>query len=61
MSTLIDFYKDTQTEIGGKWWFAKPLADTGIRGFRCRLRDACQVLQGKAIAVHFKEDTRKDK
>jgi hypothetical protein len=56
MSTLIDSFMRTASEIDGKWWVAKPLQPSGLCGFRIRLREAIQVLRGNAIAVHFKVD-----
>jgi hypothetical protein len=45
----IDELVNTQTYIDGKWVIARPILDT----FRRRLKDAFQVLIGKADAVKF--------
>ena len=58
MSLLIDSFVNTSTEgVDGKWWISKPIMTRGdIVDIRNRLRWAVEVLRGKAIAVHFKED-----
>ena len=54
MSTLIDKYNhDNVCEINGKWYIAKPLNYPSLRD---RVKDAQRVLNGKSIAVHYKED-----
>ena len=52
MAFRIESLLDCGVGIDDKWYIARP-----IRGcFRLRLRDAIQVLKGKATAVTFKED-----
>lgn len=54
MSMLIDSINDdNQTLIRGKWYISKPY---GIMFICSRIKDACRVLFGKSIAVHYKED-----
>lgn len=49
MAYFIDDYKDTQTEVDGKWVVART-----VRGpLLWRLRDAWLVLIGKCDAVRF--------
>lgn len=57
MSQLIDSFSNTSCEIGGKWWIAKPmLLRPGKHAIKTKLQWAWEILTGKAIAVHFKED-----
>ena len=58
MSTLIDSYKNTLSEINGEWYFSKPIQ---LFNFRGRIKDVCSIITGKSIAVHFKIDTMKKK
>ena len=44
-----DELRNTKTCINGKWVIAKPVP----QDFRRRLRDAIEVLKGKAEAVKF--------
>jgi len=61
MSRLIDTVvaqSHPQALIKGVWYVAKPLNDCRpYYLFRNRLRDAWQLIKGKAIAVHYYEDT----
>jgi len=66
MSVLIDrvleavpVYNKNQTEIGGRWYAARPFAFLTIRTLLPRLKDACAVALGRAFAVHYKEDEGK--
>ena len=52
MSHRIESFLDCGVEINGHWYTARPLRG----GFRIRLREAIQVLKGKATAVTFQED-----
>ena len=44
---------DTQTEIDGQWVLARPMKFSGLYGLRLRVKEAWQVLIGKADAVRF--------
>jgi len=45
--------KNTQTEINGKWFIAKPL---GVNLWIKRFKVAWRVFTGKSFAIHFKCD-----
>lgn len=49
MAYLIDSYKNSQTQIDGKWFIARPLKGPFIN----RIKDAWKVLTGKCDAVYF--------
>ena len=53
MSYLIDTFKGTDCEIKGKWWIAKPILNPSIQ---MKLKWIIEIIKGKAIPVHFKED-----
>lgn len=53
MSYLIDEFQNTRTEIDGIWFQAKPLLGTTLK---TKIGWCWEILKGKAIAVHFKED-----
>ena len=55
MSYLIDSFKNTSCEIGGTWWISKPILNTSIK---TKMKWILEILKGKAIAVHFKEDEK---
>lgn len=58
MSRLIDKIDyNTQVKIGNKWYIAKPV---GRDSLKFKIKSAIEVLKGKAIAVHYKEDERSD-
>lgn len=44
---------DATACINDKWVFARPIRFSGLYGLRCRIKDAYQVLIGKADAVKF--------
>ena len=62
MSILIDqlISSNNRKEISGKWYVAKPKIKIDITTLSNNMIDAWQVILGKSIAVHFKED-EKDK
>lgn len=57
MSKLIDNFINESisntTEIRGRWYCAKPC---GKESLKFRIKNAIEVLTGKAVAVHYKED-----
>lgn len=56
MSRLIDKIDyNTQVEIENRWYIAKPI---GKDSLKFRIKIAIEVLTGKAIAFHYKEDER---
>jgi hypothetical protein len=55
MAKLIDSYLGCQTDVGGKWYIARPLRLDGIGGFILKLKDAWLVITDKADAVIFKK------
>lgn len=56
MSRLIDTIDfNTQVKIGDKWYIAKPV---GKDSLKFRIKSAIEVLKGKAVAFHYKEDER---
>lgn len=56
MSRLIDsINKETTKCINGKWCIAKPVGKDSVL---TRIKDSFEVLTGKAIAVHYKEDEK---
>ena len=61
MSDLIDNFISSKTEIKGKWYVAKPMFYVGIYGIYFNIKQAFEVLLGKAIAVHFKIDEIENK
>lgn len=59
---LIDGYMNTQTEIEpGKWCIAKPLTLFGLEHIRQNIYHAWLILWGKATAVYFGVDIKKEK
>lgn len=58
---IIDSYTDTQVEIEpGKWCIAKPLTLFGFERIRQNIYHAWLVLWGKATAVYFGVDLKKE-
>ena len=56
MSRLIDTVDfNMQVKIGNIWYIAKPV---GKDSLKFRIKSAIEVLRGKAIAFHYKEDER---
>lgn len=56
MSRLIDKIDyTTQVKIKNRWYIAKPV---GKDSLKFRIKSAIEVLKGKAIAFHYKEDER---
>jgi len=49
---------NTQVEINGRWWAAKPLPYYSRRNTRMRIYHAWLVLTGKAMAWQYAEDRK---
>lgn len=64
MSILVDKLfvaaKSTQRNINGVWYAAKPIGYCTVPSFIARIKDAIRVIQGKSIAVHYREDEIKE-
>lgn len=58
MSRLIDTIDyNTKVKIGNKWYIAKPVGEDSLE---FRVKSAIEVLKGKAIAFHYKEDEEEE-
>lgn len=60
---LIDsFFSDDkpETEIDGKWYYAKPLSFYGWYEFKKRLYHCWLILKGEATAFQYAEDHFKE-
>lgn len=56
MSILIDKikkYENNKCLINEKWYIAKPVGKLSLKQ---RIKDCIEILNNKAIAVHYKED-----
>lgn len=53
MSHLIDNFLEAKAYYEGKYYIAKPYCKDKLTK---RIKEALQVLSGKAIAIHFKID-----
>ena len=49
---------NTQVEINGRWWVAKPLNYYGLHNTGMRIYHAWLVLTGKAMAWQYAEDRK---
>ena len=51
---FVDDLTNVKTQLpNGRWVIAKPLGYVGLLGVAIRIRDAWDVLTGKAIAIYF--------
>lgn len=66
MSQLIDvFVKQNFTQsaplntvkIDSRWYLAKPIPYTTFKAYIQRFKDAVNIIRGRAIAIHYIEDT----
>jgi len=61
---LIDSFCNSdksESEINGKWYYAKPLPFYGLYEFKKRLYHCWLILRGRATAFQYAEDRLKER